>query len=297
MEVRVFAIMFIFNFVEGFYSLFVPYIPLYLHDVGYSDMEISAFNIFLGGLRYVFSPILFFIALYLVCGGKLLDKIASVLISLILGGLLGFWVGCVWGTPFLTGQSRENLASALLASVSNLPYIGLDKMLLGFAVLAFFDINKKWTAALSMEKLRSRRPAGVVVLSALYLIFGAFNIGLLIYPLLSLLYTEKLMLFTGLVSFFVLIGVGQVLIATGLYFGRKWGWIPALISATTSLLATLTVLSSAAIFGAFKNLFWGTILSSVIGFFISSVLVFYLLSSNVRQYFGLVNPPASFQDR
>lgn len=300
-EFKVFAVMFVFNFVEGFYSLLAPYIPLYLHDMGYSAMEISVFNVFVGGLRYVVSPILFFIVLYLVCGGKLLDRIAGVLISLILGSLLGFWVGGVLGIPFLTGRFRENLAGAMLISVSRLPYISLGQMLFGFAVLAFFDVNKKWIDALSMEKLQGRRPDGVVILSVLYLIFGVFNICvipiLLIHPLLLMLYTEKLMLFVGLISFLALNGLGQVLIAVGLYFGRKWGWIPALISVASSLLATVTVLLAVIAFGMFINMFWWTILSLVIGFVISLIVVFYLLSFNVRQYFGLVSPSTPFQNK
>lgn len=292
-ELRVFVVMFAFNFVNGLFSVFAPFIPMYLHRIDYSAMEISVFHVFLGGLRYVISPVLFFVVLYLICGGNIFNRIASVLISLILGSLFGFWIGGLSGLPLLADLIDDNLADVMLTSVTKLPYVTLGQMLFGFAVLAFFDINKQWINALPKEKLRSRRPLGVVLLSVLYLVFGLFNICalpvLLIHPLLLELYIKKFALFTMLALFFGLNSMGQVLIAIGLYRGRKWGWIPAFISAATSVLITLTFLLRF-VMEAFMHetglVIFGLFLALILGL----TIVFFLLNVNVRKYFGLVNP-------
>jgi hypothetical protein len=293
-DLKVFVVTFVFSFVEGLHSLLSPYLPLLLSRIGYTTAEVGLAFMSLSFLYYVFNPILFFIVLYLVCSGKVLPRIASVLISLVFGSLLGFWLGGLSGAPLLASQIAETVSSVLLSMIVGLPFIPFGMMIFGFAVLVFSEMNSNWKAALPMEKLQSKRPFGVVVLSVLYVIDGLLNTlvlpVLVLYPFLLAFYPKKLLLLVIFVSIFVLGVTGQLLVAFGLYYGRKWGWVPALISSASSLFVQITFLLMALVFGIFKETPWIT-LGSLIGLVISLTVMLYLLSSETRKYFGFVNPP------
>lgn len=291
---KVFAVTFVFSFVEGFQSFLSSYLYLFLSRMGYTTAEMSLSFMMLGFLFYIFNPILFFIVLYLMCGGKVLPRIASILISLIFGSLLGFWLGCLCSAPVLESQFTETASGTLLNIAVGLPFIPFGKMIFGFAVLMFSEMNSNWKAVLPMEKLQSRRPFGVLVLSALYVIVGLLNTFALpisvLYPFLLEFSLEKWLLLVVFVSTFVLGIVGQLLVAYGLYHGKKWGWVPALISSASGLLVQITLLLIALVFGGFKEAPW-IIPGSLIGLVISLIVLFYLLSLETRKYFGFVNPP------
>jgi len=296
-EAKVFGVMFIFNFVSGFYSALMPLLSLYLSDLGIAPMDYGVFSVFLSGFYYVVNPILFIIVLYYTCGGKLLDRIASILVALILGGMLGYWGGGLAGLAFISSRFVENIPGFMVELAVHLPYASVGQMLLGFAVLAFFDINKRWSAAISVARTSIERPFAVVVLSVLYVFFGGINALLTpllsIYVLLSDLFQRNIVLFAGLIVFVVFNGVCQILIGWGLYSGKKWGWIPALISAVAGFLASFTVLLMVIVFPSFVSVSVWVITSLFIGLVISQIIMFYLLSFNVRRYFGIINPPSS----
>jgi len=296
-EAKVFGVMFVFNFVSGFYSVLMPFLSLYLSELGLTIVDYGVFSIFLSGFYYVVNPILFIIVLYYVCGGKLLDRIASILVSLILGGMLGYWVGGLSGLALHSIRFAENVPGYMTSLAIGLPYVSVGEMLLGFAVLAFFDVNKRWSAALSADRASMERPFGVVVLSALYMVFGLINALLTpllsIYALLSDLFSRNVVLFAGLIIFALFNAAAQILIGWGLYSGKKWGWIPALISSITGFLASLTALLMVVIFSSSVNVSVWVITSLFIGFVISQIIMYYLLSFSVRRYFGIINPSPS----
>lgn len=291
---KVFAVTFVFSFVEGLQSLLSPYLYLFLSRMGYTTAELSLAFTMVGFLYYVFNPILFFVMLYLTCGGKVLPRIASILISLIFGSLLGFWLGGLCSAPLLESQFTEAASGALLNIAVRLSFIPFGKMIFGFAVLMFSEMNSNWKAVLPMEKLQSKRPFGVVVLSALYVIVGLLNILALpisvLYPFLLEFSLEKWLLLVVFVSTFVLGIAGQLLVAYGLYHGKKWGWVPALISSASGLLAQITLLFIALVSEIFNETLW-IVSGSLIGLVISLMVLFYLLSLETRKYFGFVNPP------
>lgn len=291
---KVFAVTFFFSFVEGLQSLLSPNLYLFLNRMGYTAAELSLTFMMLGFLYYVFNPILFFVALYLMCGGKVLPRIASILISLILGSLLGFWLGCLCGAPMLESQFTGAALGTLLSIVVGLPFLSFGKMIFGFAVLMFAETNSNWKAVLPMDKLQSKRPFGVLVLSALYVIVGLLNILALpisvLYPLSLEFSLEKWLLLVIFVSTFVLGVAGQLLVAYGLYHGMKWGWVPALISAAGGLLIQITFLGVSLVSEVFREVPW-IVPESLIGLVISLMVLFYLLSLETRKYFGFVNPP------
>jgi len=291
---KVFAVTFIFCFVEGFQSFLSPYLYLFLSRMGYTTAELSLAFMMLGFLYYVFNPVLFFIVLYLTCSGKVLPRIASILISLIFGSLLGFWLGGLCSVPLLESQFTESASGVLLNIAVGLPFVSFGKIIFGFGVHMFSEMNRNWEAMLPMGEMQSRRPFGVLVLSALYVIVGLLNILALpisvLYPFLLEFSFEKWLLLVVFVSTFVLGIAGQLLVAYGLYHGKKWGWVPALISSASGLLAQIIILLVALVFGVFVETPW-IILASLVGLVISLMVLFYLLSLETRKYFGFVNPP------
>jgi len=302
-ESRVFAVTFVFNVAAGFFLALQYYLPLYLfQNERFSVEAFGIFRLFLNAFYYVVNPVLFLIVLYFVCSGNLFERIASTLISLITGSLLGYWIGGLVGFPIfasLYGAELTNLPLVALSAVQYLPYVPFGVMLSGFAILAFFDYNQRWHAALGVGGMSVERPLGVTVLAVLYFIVGIFDAlflpVLLVYPFLVSLFTSEFLVFMTLMVFFVVSVIGQILVGVGLLRGRKWGWIPAFISGISSLVVTLTsfvvALISPSLFSGLLGLL--IIVSLFIGFVFSLVIVLYLLSFNVRRYFGMINPPST----
>jgi len=196
----------------------------------------------------------------------------------------------------LESQFEDIASGILLRTAFGLPFIPFGKMIFGFAVLMFSEMNSNWRAALPMEKLQSERPFGVLVLSVLYVIVGllttlALPISVL-YPFLLSFSLEKWLLLIIFVGTFALGIASQFLVAYGLYHGKKWGWIPAFIFSASGILVQITILLTALFFGAFKETLW-IIPESLIGLVISFMVLSYLLSLETRKYFGFVNPPQS----
>lgn len=303
-ESRVFAVTFVFNLIAGFFLALQVYLPfvLRLYSQRFSYDAFAIFYRFFSAFYYVINPVLFLIALYFVCRGKLFENIASTLISLILGSLLGYWLGGLIGFPIFASiyaSDSTNLPLVELNAIPQLPYIPLGVMLSGFAILAFFDYNKRWHAALEVGGMSVNRPFGVTVLAVLYFIVGIIDAVLLpvllIYSFLISLFTNEFLVFLTLMVFFATSVTGQILIGVGLLKGRKWGWLPAFISAITSLLTTLTALV-VALFSSvlFQGLLGSLIILSLfLGFIFSLIILLYLLSFNVRRYFGMINPPST----
>jgi hypothetical protein len=99
-----------------------------------------------------------------------------------------------------------------------------------------------------------------------------------------------------LAVFFGLVVSGQLVLALGLYYGKKWGWILAVISSASSFLMNISALSASLINGEFINAQLWT-LGLILGLLVSLTILFYLLSSEVRQFFGFVNPAEQPQDK
>lgn len=297
-ETRVFVVILVFSAVSGLNSAVAPYLSLFLYEIfGFSAAELGFFMILMSCLQFLISPILFFVVLYVTCGGPLLNRIASVLMSLIFGSLVGYLIGGFIGSIVVTAQ-REQLYPLLLP-LSFLPQHLVSQTLTGFAVLAFSDINRKWRSALPVEELQKRRPVGVTLLAALYVIFALLNTVvapvLTFYPsvAVSTRHGALAIIFIGVA--FGLVGLGQLIVAAGLYYGRKWGWFAAVISCATSLVMDVYAFGAIVVFGGI-TIVPLLVLGSFVGFIINLAVLLYLLRVGVRKFFGLVNPPSSVQD-
>jgi len=296
-ETRVFSVILVFSVVSGLNAAFAPYVFLLLEKFGFSAVEFGFIGILLSSLQYVFSPILFFVVLYMTCGGPLLSRIASVLMSLVFGSSVGYPIGSSIGSIIVAVQLGQPYA--FYYPLSSLPQHVVSQMLMGFAVLAFSDINTRWRSALPIEELQKRRPGSVTLLAAFYVVFALLNTVAV--PILAL-YPASIGSMPNAASVVIALGVvfglviaGQLVVAAGLYYGKKWGWLIAVISSASSLLVDVYALGAMILLGGFASsplLMWG----SFVGFIISSAVLFYLLTIEVRKFFGFVNPPSQVQD-
>jgi len=290
-ESRILLVMLVFSFISGFQALFRIHLYLILGDLGYSVREISLIYSSLNHALYIINPILLFIVLFFTCNKDLLMKIASSIISLILGSLVGYWLGALCATATLTISYPEIWASSLSILSHSLYSASTYNMLIGFAAVASAAIIARWKASLLKSNLILEKPSGIVVLSAIYIIFGVLITFIfpliLLYPLLADIFFTKLFLAIILVLVLTLGGLSQIVIGIGLYMGRKWGWIPAFISVVTSILVSIQELTLYKYFGMLGV----SILA--IALFLSVIIAVYLLQPHVRSHFGLVNPPTS----
>ena len=273
-------------------TAFATYIDYWLLQAGYSVADIGTFGILEAGLGYLLSSVLFVVVLYVTCGGPLLNRIARVLTSLVLGSTIWYWIGGSIGAIVATTQPGETASIAWSYPLLSLPTFAVGQMLIGFAVLALSDINTKWRAALPIQELQSRRPAGLVLLAVFYVIFALLDA--LAIPLLAVYSayagtTSHTAFIIILAVFFGLVVSGQLVLALGLYNGKKWGWILAVISSASSSLISFSALGASLINGEFINAQLWT-LGLILGLLVSLLILFYLLSLEVRQFFGFVNP-------
>jgi hypothetical protein len=271
------------------------YLFLLIRDL-IGTAEYSAMSLLLSGIFYIFNPILFFIVLYSYCGGPLLNRIASVLISIIFGSMLGYWIGYVGGTLVLTVFSEGSASNIFSNVIPFLTQYVIGQMLASFAVLAFSDLVPRWRDSLPTE-LQATRPGGLVLLVTLYCIFALLN--LLALPILSV-YTLSTtqtpiqsLAFVLLISTLVLATVGQFVLAAGLYLGKKWAWVLAVISSGSGVFIDVTVMGALVVMNAAwpVGLIW-LVFGTFIAFLISLAVLLYLLSVRVRLFFGFVNPTA-----
>lgn len=301
-ESRVFVVVMVFSIVSGAISAFTPWLSnLLLQRYGLSSLEVGFVSSLLGIVQYLVSPVLFFVVLYIACGGPLLNRIASVLVSLVSGSLVGYTIGVLLGSSVVAYLVR--LPSVLfLQSVSSLLQHVVGQTLLGFAVLAFSDIDLRWRSALPVDELQKKRPLGVTLLAALYVVFALVSV--LALPVLTVFSSFVLPEGTLIVIIFgVVIGVtvvGLLVVAAGLYYGKKWGWILAVISSASSLVISFFTLGEIAGLTPLSTALFMLILVSLAligGVIVNLVVLVYLLRIEVRRFFGFVNPPNQVQNK
>jgi hypothetical protein len=166
---KVFVVTFVFSVVAGFETAF----NLYLHVFLLRSIGAAAFgsvNLLLSSLYYVFNPILYFIVLYLYCGGSLLNRMARVLISIVFGSMLGFYIGYLAGGAVSAVFSEQPVYLVYSTMVPILPQYVIGQLLMSFGILAFSDMVPKWRESLKITEKQGARPAGLVVLVAIYVV-------------------------------------------------------------------------------------------------------------------------------
>ncbi len=290
LEKRVFAVVFIFSLSSAIIAnlqVLLPYLTFHLS----SEFATAALTPLFSALAFLIDPILFFVVLYYYCGGPLLSRIAQVLVSTVFASLIGFWIGglIVSGVVTFLSSTEEIAANFFfLGFLTSLPSRVVFELLEAFAILAFSDLVPKWKAGLSSLEL-GQRPLGIVLLSFLYVIFALFNA--LALPVLAYLSTTMSGLsIVAYAAFVGLLVLGQIVLAMGLYLGKKWAWALGVISSGSALLIDVTVLGvSLWLMIEAPTGFW-ILAILLLCSLISLTIVAYLLTSKVRKFFGLLNP-------
>jgi len=293
-ESKILWVMLLFGFLSGFRMAFLPYISVYLHGIGFTLTEIGVFSLIISYITFIISPVILFIILYFTCDGNLLNKLASTIISIILGSVIGGWLGLISGALLTCSHFEVSFADMLLAFPLGRTWAFAELIIVGFVAVAAAEINRRWQKALSAQNLRLERPFGVVVISFLYIIFGILATCLapllFSYSVFVEIVFSKPLIGMGLICVLLLSGFIQVLIGVCLFLGKKWGWIPAFY------LAVLGILDSVNLLLAFEKWAHSPLLSIVVvslaatNLVIGVIITVYLLQYNVRRYFGFVNP-------
>ena len=296
----VMLVMLLFGFISGLRNVIDRYLALYLYYIGFPATEISVLRQYVSYVMFIINPVILFVLLYFKWDGNLLKRVASTVMSLILGSVIGCWLGRISGA-LLVALSHLGVSFAEVLYVSSLeaPWGPINLVIVGFTAVAAADINKRWRKSLLKPDLRPERPFGVTIISFLYVIFGILTTCLipipifLLYPAFIEMVLHKPLLGIGVISILVISGLIQVLIGVCLYLGKKWGWIPAVVSSVVGVLNSVNILLSLELWS------YSLLLSVVIGglavtsLVISIIITVYLLQFNIRNYFGFVNPPAS----
>jgi hypothetical protein len=261
-----------------------------------SEVDIGAASLLFSVVGFIIDPLIFFIVLYRYCGGQLLNRMARVLISIVLGSLLGLWIGNLAIAGLVTVLSSADEASAnffFLSQLSYLPIQVIFQLLEVFAVLAFSDLVAKWRDTLPRNELQGRTPGGIVLLAAIYAVFALLNVLVLpVSTLWSALWDMATNSIFSMVTFAVvgILTLGQFVLAIGLYTGKKWAWVLAVVSTGSTFLIDVTSLG---VLLALESHGTVTAFWLLIGLFFSSLIslaIFvYMLSITVRKFFGLIN--------
>lgn len=300
-EGRVFLVVLVFSAISGFFIALSPSIAPYILGIGYSGFDIGIILLLPSALIYVVNPVLYFVVLYLACGGPLLNRIAGVLTSIILASIVGHILGGFAGSVTAATLHEGTAAYSVFSSFVLGPLFQhvINAVIFAFAVLAFSDISIKWTKTLAAQGLQRTRPAGIVAITVLYILFAlltAFAILLLAGYATSAGYMS--LIFISLAALSLLVAAGQVVVAIGLYRGRKWAWVIALIASGCGFAIDAFSLGSVILLGFSGTqylLFTGQLLGLFLGLLVSIVIFSYLLSIGVRRFFGFVNPMTEAQ--
>jgi hypothetical protein len=290
---RVFAVTLVFGVVAGFEMAF----DIYLHVFLIRSMGVAAFgyvNLFLSSLYYVFNPVLYFIVLYLYCGGSLLNRMARVLISIVFGSMLGFYVGYLAGGAVWVASSDQPVHSVYSNLALSLPQYVIGQLLVSFGILAFSDLIPRWEESLKISEKERVRPGGLVILVAIYVISALLNILAIplveVYIIFTISTALQTLVATVLLATLGISIIGQLVLAIGLYRGRKWAWILAIISSATSVLIDACGIGIFLVSGLWAST--GGLLTFTglfVGFLISLAILSYLMSTSVRRFFKFVN--------
>jgi len=288
-EWKILSATLILGLIKGFMDTSSTFIPMTLHESGYSTFEVSINVAMFNEARYLICPIMMFILLFKLAERRLMKKISSTIISIILGGSLGLWIGGLIASAWLSSSTEASLAAAISSLNSSLPYSLLTYILIGFASIAAALINENWNDLLAESKNcygRADKPLGVVIVSIFYVVIGILTI----FPLLLIIHATSSALFRGrLITFLsvslmtTVVAVGYIIIGVGLYRGRRWGWFSALIGTLTGLLVHVGWIIS----GVFTA---QTLLIYILISLLNSAILIYILQPHVREYFQIINP-------
>lgn len=255
----------------------------------------GVFTGILSAYVYLFQPILVFIVFYFVLGNNFPEKTGSTVISLLVGSIVGRCIGGFAMSGILSLANNEiSFASALYQFVYQLATSVQSDLMLAFTAMAAYWLVRWFDKKLlepSVERNR-KRPPTVTAVSVIYIVFGVLTLSVLpfIFYASALRNSSDLPLLVGTVVLFVIVGIVQLMIARGIFMGRRWGWVAAFIISLVSLAEDITLLVIGASVNATHDLtFWILTVGTIISLISSLPVLGLLLSSDSRTYCRIVN--------
>jgi hypothetical protein len=276
-HVKILLTTLIFCVFSGFYEAVTPTLPLFLYDLGYASLEIGFITSILSIIVFILDSALLFVILYLICRRNFMKDIAGIVISIIIGTIVGYWIGGLLG---LSVSSSSFPRSPSLFTVSIL--------LSEFGACAAAYLNIKWEQLTPRREMVSERPFGVVLISALYIVLSLSLtvLTLVVFGLSSIGFEalfKKILLFTLIIALLSILSIAYFFIAYGFYRGRRWAWFT--VFAFTLMGILLSVNQLILIFN-FDILF----ILRIVVLLLDTFILIYLIQPYVRIYFGIINP-------
>jgi hypothetical protein len=256
LEVRAFVLMFLF----GFASISILYLQRILFVLLLSSSRQLQLLVYMMQVyMYLLSPVLLFVAFYELCGRNIPERIASTLISVILGGLVGIVVGGFFMSGVAVLTFNWSYGQALTIILSELEYVLISDVLFALAAVALTFVVKRWDETLTLpgQEWKFEKPVEISLASGIYVACGVLTLCVLpilfLFPFSSEL--DYLVLEVGTFVLVVIAGGSQLIIGRAIYRGRRWAWAVALIGSIVSLAINVEVLT---IF-AFSQVNWETV--------------------------------------
>ncbi len=131
----IFALIFVFDLVFGVLDGYREFLPLTLRSQEISLASVGWYMSMVSAISFVVSPVLLFIAMYLV--GRRFDlkeKLASAIVLLLLGGYVGEAVGHLISPLIVFGLNYDMVFASLTTSL--IPTITLSNFFVAFTGLA-----------------------------------------------------------------------------------------------------------------------------------------------------------------
>ncbi|MBS7616856.1 hypothetical protein KEJ45_06635 [Candidatus Bathyarchaeota archaeon] len=288
--------MLIFSFEKTLMYYLMTFLPFWINSV----LAVSVFRIILSAYSFLVNFVLFFVAFYYACdrGIVIQEKPAGTLISILVGGFVGTWIGGLTAPLLLPALGVKDFSFTY--GLSMLPSV-MQQSLPSDTILAIAAMLSSWFVLKWDEKLmesgfkaRAEAPPDIILVSVLYAVFGILSLCIL--PLLIFvpyIGTElwSLWLIATLFPLVAVNAVSQIAVAVGLYKGKRWGWLTAFAASMISICfnaVSLTIYGFQPSSESFSTLVFLTVM--IIALVLNIITIIFLLTSSSRHHCRIVNP-------
>jgi len=144
----------------------------------YDHVRFSVFSMILSAYSFLLIPVLMFIVFYYICSRELPERLASVIISLVTGSLVGTWIGGLVASGILAEITDFDLVSTLAFLSSQLEFGVVRDVLFALATVASAWLVRRWDEMLFKAKSewKHEKPLTIILASIFYLAFGILTL-------------------------------------------------------------------------------------------------------------------------
>lgn len=291
-EVKSLLLATIFSFIWGFKGQLSSLLPIILHKFYNYNISMAAVaSGFLSGVGYIQITILFAVFFY-ICNRNFIDKIGGTIISVVIGNVIGFWIGYLVSAGYVLYSMPTVYAEPFTSINVSLGSEVISLLLYEIAAIASAFLIREWDQKLEQAGFNvenAKRPGTAFVAFILYAVFGTVSLILaFLFAVFGHLMSEllaKLKIFA--VSALFVNGAALLAVAYGLYTGKRWGWLFAFILSTMGIIIGINGLVTCVIRGSSAEL-W-VLMTSLVTLTLSFIVLACLLPLATRKYFRFLN--------